>query len=180
VGCGLRDTVEVGRRPVRLWLNIITPYMPITSDGKEPDLLPFLNEIRTASEKAIGRAKRQVQGDSDKVPSQKDVIYHVLTHAIEKASGGAKYRYSLRQLYYVVRPFAMQYTGRELDYYGYFSKVITECENVRGKDLPMLYRDDRGSLYHPHTGQSYSLGTLTVEGYKRPAWTFNKVLYCAL
>ncbi len=40
-----------------------------------------------------------------------------------------------------------------------------------------MYRDPRGTLYHPHTGEDIPLGTLAVEEYGRPAWTFNKVLY---
>ena len=40
-----------------------------------------------------------------------------------------------------------------------------------------MYRDVRGSLYHPHTGETIPLGTLEVEQYRRPEWTFNKVLY---
>ena len=41
-----------------------------------------------------------------------------------------------------------------------------------------MYRDDRGTLYHPHTGETIPLGTRSVETYQRPAWTFNKILYC--
>ena len=46
------------------------------------------------------------------------------------------------------------------------------------RDLPGMYRDDRGTLYHPHTGEHIPLGTRNVEAYRRPAWTFNKILYC--
>jgi len=60
--------------------------------------------------------------------------------------------------------------------YKSFGKVITEHEAEHG-DLPGLYRDNRGSLYHPHLRQTIPLGTLSVEGYERPAWTFNKILY---
>src|SRR5512144_24409 len=41
-----------------------------------------------------------------------------------------------------------------------------------------MYRDPRGTLYHPHTEEEIPLGTLNVEGYRRPEWTFNKILYC--
>jgi hypothetical protein len=62
--------------------------------------------------------------------------------------------------------------------YNYFSKVVTDCEADLGTDLPGMYRDDRGTLYHPHTGEIIHLGTRSVEAYKRPAWTFNKIVYC--
>jgi hypothetical protein len=41
-GCGLRHLFDVGKLPVRIYLNVITPYMPITTDGKEPDLYRYL------------------------------------------------------------------------------------------------------------------------------------------
>jgi hypothetical protein len=40
-----------------------------------------------------------------------------------------------------------------------------------------MYREARGSLYHPHSDGAIALGTLMVEEYERPAWTFNKLLY---
>ena len=47
-GAGLSHrVVDVGRIYLReIVLNIITPYMPITSDGKAPDLMAFLPVIR--------------------------------------------------------------------------------------------------------------------------------------
>ncbi len=43
--------------------------------------------------------------------------------------------------------------------------------------MPGIYRDVRGSLYHPHLKERIPLGTMAVEGYDRPKWTFNKILY---
>jgi hypothetical protein len=40
-----------------------------------------------------------------------------------------------------------------------------------------MYREPRGSIYHPHRGETIALGTLMVEGYERPEWTYNKVVY---
>jgi hypothetical protein len=39
-----------------------------------------------------------------------------------------------------------------------------------------MYRDNRGSIYIPHTKQRIPLGTLSEENFQRPAWTFNKLL----
>ena len=46
-GCGLHHIVATAPKDQQfeIWLNIITPFMPITSDGKEPDLEPFFSEI---------------------------------------------------------------------------------------------------------------------------------------
>jgi hypothetical protein len=61
--------------------------------------------------------------------------------------------------------------------YENFNKIVTDYEATHG-DLPGMYRDPRGVLYHPHLGQEIALGTLAVEQYEQPPWTFNKVLYC--
>ena len=31
-----------------------------------------------------------------------------------------------------------------------------------------MYREPRGSIYHPHRGETITLGTLMVEDYERP------------
>jgi hypothetical protein len=40
-----------------------------------------------------------------------------------------------------------------------------------------MYREPRGSITHPHRGETLTLGDLMVEGYERPEWTFNKLVY---
>ena len=40
-----------------------------------------------------------------------------------------------------------------------------------------VYRDERGTLLHPHTHEEIRLGTRTVEKYHRPVFNFNKILY---
>ena len=40
-----------------------------------------------------------------------------------------------------------------------------------------MYREPRGTIYHPHTGEVIPLGTLNVENYERPVWIFNKIVY---
>ena len=62
-GCGLAHTIA--QAPVgsqfNILMNIITPYMPITSDGKEPNLLPFLDVISNAAGKVVRKAHRPTQ-----------------------------------------------------------------------------------------------------------------------
>jgi hypothetical protein len=57
-GCGLRHNIAGAAKDTQfdIWLNITVPYMPITSDGKAPDLLPFLDAIKTAVGKAVRKA----------------------------------------------------------------------------------------------------------------------------
>jgi hypothetical protein len=185
MGCGLSDEhkntaspVKVGRgREYSLVVNVTTPHMPITTDGKAPDLSVIGGTIRDTLEKAIRRAKRKSANDNGRQTTQAAVITKALPAAIDKASGNGQHRYNQRQLFYVLRPHVLDALGVEPSW-DWFCKVVTKCEADRGGDLPGIYRDDRGTLYHPHTGEYIPLGTRAVEEYRRPEWTFNKVLYC--
>ena len=141
-GCNLGYQFTVGRKPVDLVINLQIPHMPITSNGKEPDLELFIGHIRAAVQAAAKKCQRANSSSRD-IP-QNEVILNNLASAIGHASGAGKYRFSLRQLFYAIRPY---------------------------------YRDDRGVLYHPHLRIEIPLGTLAVETYERPKWTFNKILY---
>lgn len=173
-GCGLHHYTATSKHAFNAVINVQIPYMPVTNDGKEPDLGPLAGVIVRAFERACRRAKvptvRTPSGA--RVASKREAIAAALPQAIRKASGSGKYRYSLRQLYYAVRPIV----GTDLDY-GYFSSVVTDIESEQGADLPGIYRDARGQLYEPHTGRVIALGTLAVETYERPKLRFNKVLY---
>jgi hypothetical protein len=174
-GCGLRYTVAeapMGKN-FTLRLNITTPYMPITSDGKEPDLGPFLEEIRNTVAKAVRKAHRpdaKAEGTS-----QKEIVLDNLDDVIEAVSGEEGYRFNARQLFYALRPIVMSEIGKELKIEN-FTGIITDYENENG-EIPLMYREPRGSITHPHLDETITLGTLMVEEYERPAWTFNQLLY---
>jgi hypothetical protein len=177
VGCGISPVFKVGRRPLRLWINVDSPYMPITTDGKAPDLSPLSRAIRSAVGKVIKRVKSQGRGGpKSNEPGVKGVILECLDAAIKKTSGDGQYRFSLRQLFYTVRPHVITVRKTEPEY-NYFADIITEYEASHGEIVGM-YRDPRGIIYHPHTGEEIQLGTIQVENYQRPRYTFNKVLYC--
>jgi hypothetical protein len=154
-------------------LHITTPYCPITSDGKAPDLAAFAGHILVAVEEAMRKAQRAAP--KDKKVSQKDVVLDNLDEAVSKASGDGEYRFNERQIFYQLRPIVLEETGQELRV-GNFKAILTDYENEKG-EIPGMYREPRGSIYHPHRGDDIPLGTLTVEEYERPAWTFNKLLY---
>jgi hypothetical protein len=174
-GCGLAHTVA--EAPINsnfvIRLNITTPYMPITSDGKEPDLEPFLDEISTAIAKAVRRARRPDAKANG--TSQKDIVLDNLDDVIAAVSGEEGYRFNARQLFYALRPIVMDEIGEELKIDN-FTGIITDYEHENG-EIPLMYREPRGSITHPHRNETFTLGTLMVEGYVRPAWNFNKVLY---
>jgi hypothetical protein len=173
-GGGLANTIATAPKEVQfiIYINITTPYMPITSDGKEPDLLPFLDEIQGAVQKAVRKAHRP--DARDKV-TQKDVVIDNLDAVIAEVSGDGEFRFNERQLLYRLRPIVMDETGEGLKTPN-FKKIITDYESEHG-EIPGMYREPRGSIYHPHRRETITLGTLMVENYERPAWTFNKLVY---
>ena len=176
-GCRLRHRFNAGRKDAgefKVLVNVITPYVPLTSSGKDPDLLPMLHQIKEALEKAIRVAKRTAP--KAKGASQKQIIRSLIPAAGVDLSGSGRFLFSLRQLFYKLRKHLIAAIGREPKY-GTFSKIVGDYEDEHG-DIENLYRDDRGSLYHPHTKETISLGTRAVSTYSRPAFTFSSILFC--
>jgi hypothetical protein len=172
-GCGLANNVASAPKDVQfdIVINITTPFMPITSDGKEPDLRPFLDEIGSAVQKAIRKAHRPTAQGA----TQKDVVLDHLDQVIADVSGDGKYRFNVRQVFYGMRPIVKGALDRELQL-GNFTGIITDYESEHG-EIQLMYREPRGTITHPHRAETISLGTLMVEEYERPAWTFNKLVY---
>jgi hypothetical protein len=178
-GCQLEHGFAAGRKgsgEFHVLVNIITPCVPLTSSGKEPDLSLMRDEILAALEKAIRGAKRTAPKAGGLKQTQKSIIRERIEAAGRKLSGSGRYLFSLRQLFYELRPYLIQALGREPNY-GTFSRIVGEYEDEHG-DVEHLYRDDRGTLYHPHTGETIPLGTRSVASYQRPAFAFRSVLFC--
>jgi hypothetical protein len=177
IGCGLSAYIADTARPVRLAVSIITPYMPIISDGKTPDFSRFGGKILEAAEPVVRRARRvAAKTRPSGKECLKDLILKNLEAEAQRASDNGRLRFSIRQLFYGIRPHVLAAFNEE-PRYGYFSKVVAAYESRHG-EIKGMYRDNRGTIYHPHTGEEIPLGTLNVETYKRPAWMFNKILYC--
>jgi hypothetical protein len=160
-GCGLTHGVPgaptKGAYDIRI--NIITPYCPITSDGKAPNLRPFVSAIGDAIAAATKKAQRAAP--KEKRLSQKDVVLDNFDDAIANASGDGEFRFNERQIFYQLRPIVLEQTGQPL-LIGNFKAIITDYENEHSEIVGM-YREPRGSIYHPHRGDHIALGTLTVE-----------------
>jgi Topoisomerase 6 subunit A/Spo11, Toprim domain len=173
-GCGLRHTIATAPKDKHFYirLNIITPYMPITSDGKAPNLEVFLDPIAKAAGSAVRKA---YVPNSANGTTQKSIVLENLDAAIAKVGDDGKYRFNQRQLLYVLRPIVREELDKELTLKN-FTDIITDYEDENG-EIEGMYREPRGSIYHPHRDQTITLGTLMVEEYDRPAWTFNKLLY---
>jgi len=173
-GCGLGHSIK--SKSANIVVNVQTPYMPITSDGKEPDLEPMASEIVDAIRRAAAKARRSVSHSKDTGRrNEKEIILYYLQEAVGKASGQGVYKFSQRQLYYAIRPYVITQMDKQPDY-NYFCRVITEYEAESGA-IPSMYRDPRGVLYHPHLKEEIPIGTISVENYERPEWTFNKIIY---
>ena len=51
--CGLDTAINIGKKPIDIFFNVITPYMPITTDGKEPDFSNINDYLSETIEKAV-------------------------------------------------------------------------------------------------------------------------------
>lgn len=72
-GCNLSHAFNVGRKPIRLIVNIQSPYMPITSDGKHPNLKLFLDDLAETLMRAARVCRRKsssAQGDALTTPTR--------------------------------------------------------------------------------------------------------------
>jgi hypothetical protein len=173
-GCGLIHGFK--SKPARIIFNITIPYMPITSDGKAPNLEEFVPEIKSVITAANQKAKKVLVSEHHAdAKNERQIVFNNLAEAVDKASGDRKYKFSQRQLYYAIRPYVMNAFDKQPEY-NYFCRLLTEYENEYG-EIPGLYRDPRGTLYHPHLQQEIPIGTMAVSEYERPSWTFNKIIY---
>jgi hypothetical protein len=176
-GAGLLHRIPIGQKvggEYRLVVNVTAPVVPLTGKGKDPDLRPVLAQLAVACRRAVQRCRRASPNKAASRATQKGVILAALPGAAARLREGGNI-FSLRQLYYAVRPLLKAAIGREPDYKT-FSKIVTRHEEREG-DVEGMYRDDRGILYHPHTGETLQLGTRSVAVYQRPAWGFNKILF---
>jgi hypothetical protein len=180
-GCNAWFEVKIGRVPVGVVVNIDAPVVPITTDGKTPDLGVFSKLIDPAVSKAAAGCKRFTREPGR--PTQKDLIIAAIPGGAAKMSGDGAHRFSQRQLFYAVREEVKKRMPPGLDEkplelkWDYFCAVVTDHEAEHG-DIPLMTRDPRGTLYHPHVREEIPLGTVAVENYAPPRWTFNKLLYC--
>jgi hypothetical protein len=108
--------------------------------------------------------------------SLKDAVFEVIKSAASKASSGFTLPFSVRQLYYQVRPLIQQYTNKELAYVYFTPPLVTEYEDQNGPLKGLIY-EARGHLIEPHNETEVPLGTLEVARYEVPDWEYDKILY---
>ena len=122
-GCGVHYRIAEAPKDKHfsIELNIITPYMPITSDGKAPNLQPFLEAIA----RAISSAVRKAHIPNSRGESIKAVVLDNLSDAIAKVSNDGQYRFNQRQILYALRPTVMAQLDKELTTEN-FTQIITD------------------------------------------------------
>jgi len=108
--------------------------------------------------------------------SLKYAVFKVMKEAAAKASANFTLPFSVRQLYYQVRPLIQQYTSKELEYPYFTPPLVTEYEDWHG-ELPGLIYEARGHLVEPHRDVELPLGTVEVANYEIPNWEYDKILY---
>jgi hypothetical protein len=96
----------------KVWINITTPFCPITSDGKAPDLDPFSTAIILATTTATRKAQRAAP--DERKASMKDVVYENMMAVVDDVSGGGEDDFNLRQILYRMRPLVKEATDQEL------------------------------------------------------------------
>ena len=181
-GCGLCHSAEKAPRKdgYYITINVITPYCPITSDGKAPDLSNFVNRVMAAVASAMNKAHREAPKDNKL--SQKDVVLDNLDDVVADVSGNGEHRFGQRQVLYRIRKIVMEVTGEILTT-GNFNGIITDYEEEHG-EIPKMYREPRGSIYHPHLKETIShrhacgrkLQTATVELQQIPLYRKGRLL----
>ena len=120
-------------------VNIFTPFMPLTSDGKAPALYVFKSLISKPLELAVKAAKR-TNGSQAKDINLKSFVFANMDEHIRNASGGRRYRFYWRQVWYRLRPLALAATGANLTYEYFSSNLVVAYEEKFGKE-PMGCRD---------------------------------------
>jgi hypothetical protein len=166
-GCGMNRSIELKNAAYTTLVSIVTPYIQLAGDGKEPVLAPFGNAIEEALKRACNAAYRNMD-KPDSAVSIKDAAYRVMEAAYIKASGDGKYPANARQIMYAARPLILELTGRESLDDKYFTQTLLpdfmEDKAELTANWSVAY-DARGHLIEPHTYREIGLGTLEVDEY---------------
>jgi hypothetical protein len=113
-------------------------------------------------------------------PEPKTYINEMVFEVLPRAIRDAGVNFSARDLYYATRPLCYAHSewdsDKTLDYRYFSQTLLTEYQEENGL-IGGLWRDARGHLHEPHTGNSIGLGTIEVANYEFPEYTFDKILY---
>lgn len=147
-------------------LSITCPFVPVVSDGKAPDLAPFVDLIFEAAKPALKSARASIKKRKAGL-SIIDAAAHVLPPALDRATDGGRLPAMIRQVYYAARPALLERTGKEMIGYNWFAGTVVPHHLAANPELArfdILY-DERGHFIEPHAGTLHGLSTLGVRQY---------------
>jgi DNA topoisomerase VI subunit B len=189
---------HLGRRRAAV-VHVVTAAAEFTDKGKVRLKVP--PEVAEIIAVALGSATKELRADAKRRERDaraqsnreaqrrrpvervtlRDAVFAVMDRSAAVARGGTPYAvgvlpFSVRSLYYKLRPLLQQITEQELKYSYFTQTLVPDYQRERGP-IPGLYYDPRGELYEPHNGVSVRLGTREVSVYTPTAWTYDKLLY---
>jgi hypothetical protein len=166
-GCGLDRLIELKSAHYTILISILTPYVQLAGDGKEPVLPCFGEYIEEAMRRACNAAYRAMDKPAGEM-SIKEAAYEVMEEAYLDASGDGEYPATARQIMYAARRRILELTGKEkLDDKYFTQKLLPDFQN-ENPDLTADWKtayDARGHFIEPHTYHEIGLGTLEVQDY---------------
>jgi hypothetical protein len=196
-GDGLDSLLEERKagddEPIGLFVHLAQPRMQYTNRGKSMvaisgDVADEVTrlvtkvtakwyKIRRDEERErsrVWRRKELLTAKKSKKQPLQDAVFSVMEQAAHDTSGNGRTEYPIRNLYYSVRPLLGE-MGCKLTW-SWFQKVVGKYERENGL-IPLMYRDPRGFLIEPHTGNVIPLGTREVDRYEFPEYLYDKILY---
>ena len=189
----LEERMAGDDEPIVLFVHLAQPRMQYTNRGKSMvaishDVADEITrlvtkvtskwyKIRRAEEREASRVwnrKELLTNQKSKKQSLQDAVFSVMEQAARDTSGGGRIVFPIRNLYYSVRPLLGE-LGCKLAW-SWFQTVVGKYEREHGL-IPLMYRDPRGFLIEPHTGNTIPLGTREVDRYEFPEYLYDKILY---
>lgn len=152
----------------RVILSVSSPYIPIISSGKEPNLLDgaYSSTIKEAlyytMKKAGASGPKKKKADFTLI----DAAEMCMEDAYNKVSSNGQYWANARQLMYAARPKMLEITGKTSFQDSYFTQDLLPHFLQANPELTANWKvayDKRGSVIQPHTGQSVGLGTVEID-----------------
>lgn len=149
-------------------LSVSSPYIPIISSGKEPNLLDgaYAGAIKEAlhyTMKKAGAANATRRKTGLTLIDAADIC---MEDAYNKVSNNGQYWANARQLMYAARPRMLEITGQSSFADSYFTQDLLPHFLQANPELTANWKvayDKRGSVIQPHTGQAVGLGTVEID-----------------
>jgi hypothetical protein len=147
-------------------LSLITPYLPLTNEGKEPSLEHIVKPVLDVVYKAAKKAHKAIEQPAN--VQIKEAAWQIMEEAYLSASDNGRLPANARQIMYAARPYILKATGLEAFGDQYFTQTLLpdylEAHPEQTQNWDVVF-DARGNATEPHTGHRTPLGTLAVRRY---------------